>query len=132
MRNMYKFLTGDSSSRTAAEKQVDERVTKLAEEAFEIDEPEVLLDLRKLNGKPNSTAFDRFWGELSTYLEEVTRAVDDCRHGNTLYMPIAISVGDLRDIIEERLRTKFPEEPMLPSVEWIRLQFAPRNPYSSN
>ena len=134
MRNMYKFLTGDSSSsRSAAEKQVDERVTKLAEEAFEMDEPEVLLDLRKLNGKPNSTMFDKFWGELSTYLEEVTPAVDDCRHGNTLHMPIAISVGDLRDIIEERLRTKFPEEePTLPSVEWIRLQFAPRNPYSSN
>lgn len=52
--------------------------------------------------------------------------------GNTLHMPIAISVGDLHDIIEERLHTKFPEEPMLPSVEWIRLQFAPRNPYSSN
>ena len=50
-----------SSSQTAAEKQVNERVTKLAEEALEMDEPEVLLDLRKLNGKPNSTAFDRFW-----------------------------------------------------------------------
>ena len=47
-------------------------------------------------------------------------------------MPIAISVCDLRNIIEERLHTKFPEEPMLPSVEWIRLQFVPRNPYSSN
>ena len=87
-----------------------------------MDELEVLLDLRKLNGKPNSTMFDKFWGELSTYLEEVTPAVDDRRHGNTLHMPIAISAGDLCDIMEERLRIKFPEEePMLPSVEWIRL-----------
>ena len=79
LRNTYKFLTGDSSSsRSAAEKEVDEQVTKLAEEAFEMDEPEVLLDLRKLNGKPYSTVFDKFWEELSTYLEEVTPAVDDC------------------------------------------------------
>lgn len=98
-----------------------------------MDEPEVLLDLRKLNGNPNSTLFDKFWEELSTYLEEVTPAVDDRRHGNTLHMPIPISVGDLRSIVEEHLRTKFPEEePSLPYIEWIRLQFAPRNPYSSN
>ena len=97
----------------------------LAEEAFEMDEPEVLLDLRKLNGNPNSTLLDKFW--------EVTPAVDDCRHGNTLHMPIPISVGDLRSTVEEHLRTKFPEEePSLPYIEWIRLQFAPRNPYSSN
>ena len=112
---------------------MDERVTKLAEEAFELDEPDILLDLRRLNGKPNATAFDKFWEELSTYLKEITPAVDDRRHASTLHMPIAISVGDLCDLISERLHTKFPEEePSLPSVEWIRLQFAPRNPYSSN
>ena len=134
LRNMYKFLTDDSSSaRSASEKEVDQRVTKLAEEAFDLDEPEILLDLRRLNGSPNATTFDKFWEELSAYLEEITPAVDDRRHGTALHMPIAISVGDLRDIISERLRMKFPEEePSLPSVEWIRLQFAPRNPYSSN
>ena len=101
----------------------------LAEEVFEMDEPEVLLDLRKLNGNPNSTLFDKFWEELSTYMY----LEDDRRHGNTLHMPIPISVGDLRSIVEEHLRTKFPEEePSLPYIEWIRLQFAPRNPYSSN
>jgi len=43
------------------------------------------------------------------------------RRGYTLHMPIAISVSDLRDIISECLRTKFPEEePSLLSVEWIR------------
>lgn len=131
---MYKSLTGDSScSRSSAEKEVDERVAKLVEEAFELDEPDILLDLRGLNGKPNATAFDKFWEELSAYLEEITPAVDDCRHGSTLHMLIAISVSDLCDIISERLCTKFPEEePSLPSVEWIRLQFALRNPYSSN
>ena len=131
---MYKVLTGDcSSSRSTSEKQIDERITKLAEEAFELDEPDILLDLRKMNGKPNATTFEQFWVELSCYLEEITPAVDDRRHGTSLHMPIAISVSDLRDIISERLHKKFPDEvPDLPSVEWIRLQFQPCNPYSSN
>ena len=42
-----------------------------------MDEPEVLLDLRKLNGNPSFMMFDKFWKELSAYLEEVTSAVDD-------------------------------------------------------
>ena len=134
LRNMFKFLTGDSSCpRSFSEKQADQRIELLAEEAFELDEPDILLDLRSLNGQSKSTQFDKFWEELSVYLEEINPAVDDRGHGNTLHMPIAISVGDLRNIIEERLKSKFPNDQLcLPSVEWIRLQFAPRNPYSSN
>ena len=49
-----------SCSRFAAEKEVDERVAKLAEEAYELDEPDILLDLRRLNGKPNATEFYKF------------------------------------------------------------------------
>lgn len=105
----------------------------IAEEVFELDEPEILLDMRRLNGKPNSTVFERFWDELSFYLEEITPACDDRRHSSTLHMPIAISVSNLRDIIEGRLSSKFPSEDIaIPSVEWIRLQFSPRNPYAAN
>ena len=86
-----------------------------------------------MNGKPNSTVFERFWDEVSLYLEEITPACDDCRHGNTLHMPIAISVSNLRDIIEGRLSSKFPSEGIaIPSVEWIRLQFSLLNPYAAN
>ena len=105
----------------------------IAEVVFELDEPEILLDMRRLNGKPNSTVFERFWDELSFYLEEITPACDDRRHSSTLHMPIAISVSNLRDIIEGRLSSKFPSEDIaIPSVEWIRLQFSPRNPYAAN
>ena len=122
---MYKVLTGDcSSSRSTSEKQIDERITKLAEEAFELDEPDILLDLRKMNGKPNATTFEQFWVELSCYLEEITPAVDDRRHGTSLHMPIAISVSDLRDIISERLHKKFPDE--VPDLyhQWNGLDFS--------
>lgn len=89
------------------------------------------MDLRKLNGKPCSTKFDAFWLELSVYLEEVGLAVPERRHGEAMYMPFAISVSHLRDLILHRLKEKFPEtEDVIPSLEWIRLQFLPRNPYT--
>ena len=108
---MYRSLTGDiANARSYAEKEVDERVSAIAEEMFELDEPEILLGMRRLNGKLNSTVFERFWDELSFYLEEITPACDDRRHSSTLHMPIAISVSNLRDIIEGRLSSKFPSE----------------------
>ena len=83
---MYRSLTGDiASAQSSAEKEVDGRVSALAKEVFELDKPEILLDMRWLSGKPNSTVFERFWDELSFYLEEITPACDDRRHGSTLH-----------------------------------------------
>lgn len=71
--------------------------------------------------------FDDFWKELDTYLQEITPAVDERRHGE---VSIAISVRHLRDMIAERLQQKHSDATKLviPSEEWIRLQFWPRNP----
>ncbi len=47
-----------------------------------------------------------------------------------MYMPVAISIRDLRESIIERLQTKYSEDFSLisiPSEEWIRLQFWPKN-----
>lgn len=54
------------------------------------------------------------------YLNEVSPAVDDRGHGDTLHMPIAISC---------RLQSKLPEA-AIPSAEWMQLQFWPSNPYT--
>ena len=44
-------------------------------------------------------------------------------------MPLAISIRDLREIIIKQLNEKFISETVLiPSEEWIRLQFQPTNP----
>lgn len=58
-------------------------------------------------------------------------AVDERRHTSVMHMPIAISVCNLRDIIIERLQKKHSNLPPLPSLEWIRLQFWPSNPYAN-
>ena len=47
-----------------------------------------------------------------------------------MYIPVAISVSHLREVISSRLREKSIEVP-IPSVKWIRLQFWPRNPYAT-
>jgi hypothetical protein len=58
-------------------------------------------------------------------------AVEERRHGSVLYMPLALSVRDLREIIVERLKIKYndslPPAINIPSNEWIRLQFCPTN-----
>ena len=74
-----------------------------------------------------------FWDELSVYLEEVNPTVDDRRHSSVLHMPVAISLCHLRDTVKERLQQKHPQlqEIECPSLEWLRLQFWPRNPYST-
>ena len=56
----------------------------------------VVLDLCKANGNPKSTTSDTFWREGQAYLDEITLAVDDRRHGETLHMPLAIPVCHLR------------------------------------
>ena len=96
-----------------------------------LDDADIIMDMRKLNGKPNSTKFDAFWSELSAFLEESTPAVDDWRRGEVLHMPFALSVRHLREEISSRLEKKFPNDPKpVPSEEWIRLQFWPRSPYT--
>ncbi|SMN01555.1 hypothetical protein SPONL_2127 [uncultured Candidatus Thioglobus sp.] len=118
------------SLKIGAEQAVNERI---AQALVHLDDPDILLDLRKLNGKVKNTAFDHFWEELQLYLDELNPAVDERRHSAVLHMPIAISIRHLREIISDRLSSKFPgEEKGIPSLEWIRYQFWPRNPYSSS
>uniref|UniRef100_U9SZQ8 Uncharacterized protein n=1 Tax=Rhizophagus irregularis (strain DAOM 181602 / DAOM 197198 / MUCL 43194) TaxID=747089 RepID=U9SZQ8_RHIID len=49
-------------------------------------------------------------------------------------MPVAISIQELRESIIERLKAKHDEEKFstisVPSSEWIRLQFWPKNIYT--
>jgi hypothetical protein len=124
LRNIYRTLLQDSTSPVQAE--VDERVAKAV---IKLDDPEVILDLQKSNGNPKSSLFDSFW---EAYLDEITPAVDERRHGEVLHMPYAVSVRHLREVITERLQQKFPgTTPVIPSSKWLRLQFWPTNPFTN-
>ena len=104
LHNIYHTLLNDGSRPScSAEAEVDECVAKAI---VNLDDPEIILDLRSTNGKPNSTRFDQFWAELKAYLDEINLAVDDRRHRDTLHLPFAISVCYLQELITDRLCSK--------------------------
>ena len=131
LRNIYKSLVGDcSAAASVAESGIDDQV---AEALFRLDDPEFFYDLRRLNNNPGSSKFNTFWEELGLYIEELTPAVDDKRHSKIPHMPVAISLRHLLDIVKSRLDQKYSGDEsklQIPSLEWLRLQFWPRNPYS--
>lgn len=65
---------------------------------------------------------------------KIVLAVHDRRHTSNLYMPVAISIQELRESVMGRLKAKHDEETFptisIPSGEWIRLQFWPKNVYT--
>ena len=116
---IYRNLTGDSSSsRTSDEKEVDARV----QQALEMENPDLLLDLRAHNSS-HSNQFSVFWEKLQAFLNDQS-TVHERRHGDVAYMAKIISV---RDLVQEVTKLGPPETP-IPSFQWMRLQFCPRNP----
>ena len=89
------------------------------------NDSELLLDYRKLNGRDVDQKFNDFFAEATKYFEEQVLAVHERRHGEELYLPLAISMEDLKQTITSRL----PEGTPVPSTETLRLQFQPSNPF---
>ena len=108
---------------------MDERVAKAV---LQVNDPEIILDFRRTNGKANHCLFIGFWSELQSYLDEITLAVNERRQGDILHMPFAFSIRPLKEMIEDRLKQRHPEQtPPIPLLEWIHLQFWPANPCSN-
>lgn len=131
LRNMYNTLLHDSSSASNSfEKGVDERVAKAI---LEMDDPEIILDLRQSNGHLQSTKFDSFRKELQCYFDEITLPVDERRHGNTLHIPYLFLFLIFVKLLLHSYRINILNVCLLaavPSISWVRLQFWPANPYT--
>ena len=90
---------------------------------LELEDPEVVLDLRALNTECKSQ-YDVFWYECKKFLEEsVGTPVDDRRHGEVTHLARAISMCDL----QEQVKAWCPGGTKIPSVPWLRLQFWPES-----
>ena len=124
LRAIFRDLCDDSSASESSEQAaVDSHVAKFF---LNTENPDPLLDLRILNGQPSSTKFDEFWDELHRFVDEQC-VVQERRHGiDHLYLPITISLEDLRETIKSRL----PEGAAIPSKVWLCLQFWPATPYA--
>jgi hypothetical protein len=87
-----------------------------------MEDPDILVDLRHLNTN-GTDRFAVFWKKCETFLQECT-AVHERRHGNATYLARALSV---RDLVEE-VSKQCPKDTPIPSLQWVRLQFYPKNP----
>ena len=87
-----------------------------------MEDPDLLVDLRELNSN-QSDRYKVFRKECDSYLQECT-AVHERRHDSATYLTKALSVRDL----VEQVSKKCPPGTPIPSQEWVRLQFCPRNP----
>ena len=121
LRYFYRDLTGDESASSSTEQLM---VVRRIQQVLEMEDPDVLPDLRALNlGKKNM--FHTFWEECENFLnEDICTAVDDRRHSQIRHLARAISVRNLIEQVKQRC----PAETMIPSQEWLRLQFWPKTP----
>ena len=111
------------ASENSASQKVDERVDIM----IELGDPEFISDLRHLNsGLTNK--FDTFWNYAQKYFKntvnETVLAVDERRHDTIQHLAQAISIRDLR----QQVTNLCPSDTEIPSEQWLRLQFWPRNP----
>ena len=119
-RDMYRYLTNDNSeAHTSSELAINDRMSRL----LETNDTNIVVGLRVLNGHPLSTKFDAFWTALDQYFNEQILAAQEGRHGEHLHMPFATSVEELVDTITQKL----PAGTLIPSAEWVQLQFWPTN-----
>ncbi|CAB4425839.1 unnamed protein product [Rhizophagus irregularis] len=118
------MLTGDiSAANTTNDAKVDERVRL----ALELGDPEITIDLREY-GSGRSRKYDTFWKISAQFLAgkaaDAVTAVDERRHDTVVHLATAISVNDLL----RQIKRECPPETPIPSAQWLRLQFWPKNP----
>ncbi|XP_033647591.1 uncharacterized protein LOC117307057 [Asterias rubens] len=89
-----------------------------------LGEHDLLADLRHLNTGRPSNKFDVFFEQLEKIVEQIT-AADERRH-NIAHLSEWIS---LKELIK-RTSEQCPPGTLIPSTTLVRLQFAPRNPYT--
>ena len=93
--------------------------------ALHLSDPEFSVDL--FREKRKSSALSTLFSKATEYLENVVEtAVDDQRQDLVSHLFKAISVRDLR----EQDSMTCPENTPIPSEQWLRLQFTPKNPTS--
>jgi len=120
---IFEFLTGEYLSTSNVNQEDVAAATRYALNFHDIDN---IVDMRRLNARPKGNAFDPFWAKMAEFVEG---RMNDRRHGDTLYMPVATSISDPIKITVDALQLhhapKTLEESWIevPSRTWVTLQF---------
>lgn len=110
-RNIYIFLSGDSSALPENSQRIDD----IIELFLHSGDPDLILDMRAFNARPQK--FDSFWNGLSVLLDEFA-APNDRRHGVSFFSQFI----SIRDLIA-RVRERFPDIKEVPSETWVSFFF---------
>uniref|UniRef100_U9THL9 Uncharacterized protein n=2 Tax=Rhizophagus irregularis TaxID=588596 RepID=U9THL9_RHIID len=124
LRTIYRMLTGEIS---AAENAIEAKVDECVRFALELGDPKITIDLREHNdGQPGK--YNDFWKITAQFLAgkaaDTVTAVDERRHDTVVHLATAISVNDLL----HQIKHECSPETLIPSAQWLRLQFWPKNP----
>jgi len=129
---IFEFITGDRMSTTCVTQVASAIVARYA---LNRPDSDIIIDMRKLNARPKGNEFDPFWAKMA---EIVEGRVNDRRHGDTLYMPVATSIPILIKLTVDALdRVHAPKtlEALgidVPTLTWVTLQFCAKNPLCSS
>ena len=120
LRSIYFDITGDATQMKAS-KAVDERMR-----LYLLGElPEVAVDLRHVNtGRPE--VYNDFFALAEQVIQDWI-AEDDRRHG-VAHLSKFMSIRDLHEEVKQRCQPGT----LIPSMEWLRLQFLPTNPRAAS
>lgn len=121
---LYQDLTGDCSApETTKQSTKQDEICKFF---MEVDEPNLLLNLRTSNGNPSSMKVDEFWEEICVMFNKYQTAVHKHRHNPVSYLQFAISIRELIERVKKRSGI------LTPLQEWVYLQFSPINLCTNN
>lgn len=124
--SLYNIITGgETADRVESMNTIEEKIISGMEIEHIFDEEEIEYFERK--GK-----FTNFWTSVDSLIQEYTTP-HERRHGSLTYVsPLAPSLRALMDMSCEKMAKLFPGDKnnIVPSFEWFRRQFTPRNIYS--
>ncbi len=76
---VYEFITGNVMPKSSLSTESISAATF----ALNCRDPDIMIDMRKLNGRVNNALFDPFWAKMAVVVEG---RVSDRRHGKYYYI----------------------------------------------
>ena len=125
---IFEFIAVDRMATSSVHQSESATAAKYALSCPDFD---IIIDMRKLNARSKGDTFNMFCAKMA---ELVDGRMDDHRHGEALFMPVATSIPNIIKITVDTLELQhvpktFEESGIqVPSLVWVTLQFCAKNP----
>ena len=100
LHDIYQESSGDTNALLKEnERLMQERIAKFI---LTSDDPEIIIDLRKTNGRKEQSNFNEFWDKINKLFEEYQTVVYERRRGTYHYLTFAIIIKELIEQVKQR------------------------------